>query len=159
MLQWWTHEHLRLLDFNHPALRYMLNHNNHRIAWLCVGDNSFKFLLYQLSIVIYWITMAFTDHGVLGYDSGERAWETARTSKEGSRRANFPNLNSRRKWQDITIGDCQQLSNWNEYKSKQLTRNNWRASLVPAAAVIPAPIAYLKVVAVKKLVVGLLRIV
>jgi len=34
------------------------------------------------------------------------------------------------------------------------TRNNWRASLVPAAAVIPAPIAYIKVVAVKKLVVG-----
>ena len=33
---------------------------------------------------------------------------------------------------------------------------NWRASLVPAAAVIPAPIAYIKVVAVKKLVVGLL---
>ena len=32
--------------------------------------------------------------------------------------------------------------------------NNWRASLVPAAAVIPAPIAYIKVVAVKKLVVG-----
>ena len=36
------------------------------------------------------------------------------------------------------------------------TSNNWRASLVPAAAVIPAPIAYIKVVAVKKLVVELL---
>src|ERR1700720_142243 len=35
-------------------------------------------------------------------------------------------------------------------------RNNWRASLVPAAAVIPSPIAYIKVVAVKKLVVELL---
>ena len=33
---------------------------------------------------------------------------------------------------------------------------NWRASLVPAAAVIPAPIAYVKVVAVRKLVVGFL---
>jgi len=33
-------------------------------------------------------------------------------------------------------------------------RNNWRASLVPAAAVIPAPIVYIKVAAVKKLVVG-----
>ena len=43
--------------------------------------------------------------------------------------------------------------NWNEYKLNPLTRNNWRASLVPAAAVIPAPIAYIKVVAVKKLVV------
>jgi hypothetical protein len=43
---------------------------------------------------------------------------------------------------------------WNEYNSNYLTRINWRASLVPAAAVIPAPIAYIKVVAVKKLVVG-----
>ena len=31
---------------------------------------------------------------------------------------------------------------------------DWRASLVPAAAVIPAPTVYIKVVAVKKLVVG-----
>src|SRR3546814_5739640 len=38
---------------------------------------------------------------------------------------------------------------------RSLSRNNWRASLVPAAAVIPAPIAYIKVVAVKKLVVEL----
>ncbi len=45
--------------------------------------------------------------------------------------------------------------NWNEYNLNHLTRNNWRASLVPAAAVIPAPIAYIKVVAVKKLVVEL----
>jgi hypothetical protein len=46
------------------------------------------------------------------------------------------------------------LCNWNEYNLNPLTRINWRASLVPAAAVIPAPIAYIKVVAVKKLVVG-----
>ena len=46
--------------------------------------------------------------------------------------------------------------NWNEYNLNLLTRTNWRASLVPAAAVIPAPIAYTKVVAVKKLVVGFL---
>ena len=44
--------------------------------------------------------------------------------------------------------------NWNEYNLNPLTRIHWRASLVPAAAVIPAPIAYIKVVAVKKLVVG-----
>jgi hypothetical protein len=44
-------------------------------------------------------------------------------------------------------------SDWNEYNLNPLTRINWRASLVPAAAVIPAPIAYIKVVAVKKLVV------
>ena len=43
--------------------------------------------------------------------------------------------------------------NWNEYNLNPLTRNNWRASLVPAAAVIPAPIAYIKVAAFKKLVV------
>src|SRR5206468_1302899 len=43
--------------------------------------------------------------------------------------------------------------NWNEYNPNSLTRSHWRASLVPAAAVIPAPIAYIKVVAVKKLVV------
>ena len=48
------------------------------------------------------------------------------------------------------------LCNWNEYNLNLLTSTNWRASLVPAAAVIPAPIAYIKVVAVKKLVVGFL---
>ena len=48
--------------------------------------------------------------------------------------------------------------NWNEYNLNTLTRNNWRASLVPAAAVIPAPIAYIKVVAVKKLVVEFLAV-
>ena len=46
-------------------------------------------------------------------------------------------------------GSC----NWNENNIKALSSNDWRASLVPAAAVIPAPIAYIKVVAVKKLVV------
>ena len=44
--------------------------------------------------------------------------------------------------------------NWNELTPNMLVSINWRASLVPAAAVIPAPIAYIKVVAVKKLVVG-----
>ena len=44
--------------------------------------------------------------------------------------------------------------NRNENNSNPLSMKNWRASLVPAAAVIPAPIAYIKVVAVKKLVVG-----
>ena len=46
------------------------------------------------------------------------------------------------------------LRNWNEYILNPLTRNYWRASLVPAAAVIPAPVAYIKVVAGKKRVVG-----
>lgn len=46
--------------------------------------------------------------------------------------------------------------NWNENNLNPLSSINWRASLVPAAAVIPAPIAYIKVVAVKKLVVEFL---
>jgi hypothetical protein len=48
--------------------------------------------------------------------------------------------------------------NWNEFNLKPFTSINWRASLVPAAAVIPAPIAYIKVVAVKKLVVEILQV-
>jgi hypothetical protein len=54
----------------------------------------------------------------------------------------------------ITIPGSLRSGNWNENNLNPLTRINWRASLVPAAAVIPAPIAYIKVVAVKKLVVG-----
>lgn len=46
------------------------------------------------------------------------------------------------------------VRNWNENSLNPLSRIHWRASLVPAAAVIPAPIAYIKVVVVKKLVVG-----
>ena len=42
----------------------------------------------------------------------------------------------------------------NGYNLNPLTRIYWRASLVPAAAVIPAPIAYTNSAAVKKLVVG-----
>ena len=45
------------------------------------------------------------------------------------------------------------LCDWVEEKIKLLTRNDWRASLVPAAAVIPAPMVYIKVVAVQRLVV------
>ena len=46
--------------------------------------------------------------------------------------------------------------NWNEQNVNFSVRIYWRASLVPAAAVIPAPIAYVNVVAVKKLVVEFL---
>ena len=52
----------------------------------------FKFLTYQLSSVGYWPTEALTGNGELGFDSGEGARETATTSKEGSRRANYPIL-------------------------------------------------------------------
>ena len=43
--------------------------------------------------------------------------------------------------------------NWNETYSVSMVSTNWRASLVPAAAAIPAPIVYIKVAAVKMLVV------
>ena len=79
----------------------------------------------------------------------------ATTSKEGSRRANYPILTqggSDKKYQYEALLSC----NWNEHNSKSCSSIDWRASLVPAAAVIPAPIAYIKVVAVKKLVVGFL---
>ena len=59
---------------------------------------------------------------------------------------------------EITIPDLFRSGNWNEYNLNSLTRTNWRASLVPAAAVIPAPIAYIKVVAVKRLVVDYLTL-
>ncbi len=50
----------------------VVNHNN------CAdrmrrGDESFKFLPYQLSMVGYWPTMALTGDGELGFDSGEGA--------------------------------------------------------------------------------------
>ena len=40
---------------------------------LVAGDESFKFLPYQLSMVVYWTTMAVTGNGELGFDSGEGA--------------------------------------------------------------------------------------
>ena len=69
----------------------MLTHNTSRIA--CFGgDMSSEFLTYQLSTVGYLPTVALTGNGELGFDSGEGACETATTSKEGSRRANYPIL-------------------------------------------------------------------
>ena len=47
---------------------------------------------------------------------------------------------------------------WNEHALMTLVTSYWRASLVPAAAVIPAPIAYIKVAVVKMLVVVFLQV-
>ena len=58
----------------------------------CADAVSFTFLTYQRSTVGYWTTVALTGNGELGFDSGEGARETATTSKEGSRRANYPIL-------------------------------------------------------------------
>ena len=54
------------------------------------GDASFKRLPYQLSMVGYAPTMVLTGDEESGFDFGEGAWETATTSKEGSRHANYP---------------------------------------------------------------------
>ena len=77
----------------------------------------------------------------------------ATTSKEGSRRANYPMAIRRGSDNKYQSRQLSAVGNWNEYNLNPLTRNNWRTSLVPAPAVIPAPIAYIKFVAVKKLVV------
>jgi hypothetical protein len=69
-----------------------MTHNNRMKLMACAGAASFRFLTYQLSTVGYWPTVALTGNGVLGYDSGEGARETATTSKEGSRRVNYPIL-------------------------------------------------------------------
>ena len=133
----------------------MVIHNNRTNRMASAGDESFKFLTYQLPTVGYWPTVALTGNGELGFDSGEGAWETATTSKEGSRRVNYPILTqggSDKKYQYKTFVSC----NWDERNLNRFSSINWRASLVPAAAVIPAPIAYIKIVAVKTLVVGYL---
>ena len=80
-------------------IRYQTNIPSGLLWWFIITDRSracsaksFKFLPYQLSMVVYWTTMAVTGNGELGFDSGEGAWETATTSKEGSRRVNYPIL-------------------------------------------------------------------
>ena len=67
-------------------------HNKRAERMTCVGAAPREFLTYQLSTVGYWPTVALTGNGELGFDSGEGARETATTSKEGSRRANYPIL-------------------------------------------------------------------
>ena len=52
-------------------------------------DDLFKFLLYQLFRSVA-DCEGYDGYGELGLDSGEGALETATTSKEGSRRANYP---------------------------------------------------------------------
>ena len=78
-------EPIRLAD-------YWMIHSKRTERMTCVGATPFKFLTYQLSTAGYWLTVALTGNGELGFDSGEEARETATTSKEGSRRANYPIL-------------------------------------------------------------------
>ena len=48
-------------------------HNNRTNRMPPGGDESFKFLTYQLPTVGYWPTVAMTGNGELGFDSGEGA--------------------------------------------------------------------------------------
>ena len=48
-------------------------HNNRMNRMAPAGDESFKFLTYQLPTVRYWPTVAMTGNGELGFDSGEGA--------------------------------------------------------------------------------------
>ena len=84
----------------------------------------------------------------------DRARETATTSKEGSNRANYPIL---------TQGGSDKKSQYSVFTTRMnklqnlSTGINLRGSQVPAAAVVPAPMAFIVVAAVGKLVVGLLQ--
>ena len=69
-----------------------MTHNKRTERMTCVDAVPVEFLTYQLSMVGSWPTMALTGNGELGFGSGEGARETATTSKEGSRRANYPIL-------------------------------------------------------------------
>ena len=48
-------------------------HNKRTNCTASAGDESFKFLTYQLPTVGYWPTVAMTGNGELGFDSGEGA--------------------------------------------------------------------------------------
>ena len=54
-----------------PGLGMIHSNRTNRIA--PAGDESFKFLTYQLPTVGYWPTVAMTGNGELGFDSGEGA--------------------------------------------------------------------------------------
>ena len=68
------------------------------IVWHFVNDKAMEFLPYQLLVVRSCLAMVLTGNGELGFDSGEGAWEMATTSKEGSRRVNYPIPTGFRMW-------------------------------------------------------------
>ncbi len=98
--------------------------------------------------------MVTTGDGELGFDSGEGAWETATTSKEGSRRANYPMLirrGSDKKYQCRT----QRVLRLEWVQFKNLNEEQLEGKSGASSRGNSAPIVYIKVAAVKKLVVGL----
>ena len=51
----------------------VVTHNKPMNCMASAGDKPFKFLTYQLPTVGYWLTVAMTGNGELGFDSGEGA--------------------------------------------------------------------------------------
>ena len=81
------------IGYRTNALRgFWMIHNKRVERMPCGGAKSFEFLTYQFPTVGYWPTVTLTGNGELEFYSGEGARETATTSKEGSRRANYPIL-------------------------------------------------------------------
>ena len=54
-----------------PGIVVIHNNRTNRMAY--AGDESFKFLTYQLPTVGYWPTVAMTGNGELRFNSGEVA--------------------------------------------------------------------------------------
>lgn len=100
--------------------------------------------------------MVVTGNGGFGSDSGDGALEMAPTSKDSCRRANYPLLTKGDS--DETYRRGAMLLRPKRRCSKQTSESNWWATLVPAAAVIPGPLVYIEIVAVKKFVVGSCRL-
>ena len=83
---------LLLVQYQHGPARFLLNHNDWMDYIAIAFCTPLMFLTYQPRTVGHLPTMATTGDGGLGFDSGEGAREIATTSKEGSRRANYPIL-------------------------------------------------------------------
>ena len=108
--------------------------------------------------------------GVLAYHGSDGSQRTGVRFWRGGPEKRLPllrkgagaQINQSWHWEEVTRNDntrhpCLAIGmNKNFEKTNVFTSINWRASLVPAVAVIPAPIAHVIVVAVNKLEVGFL---
>ena len=66
---------------------------------IAFGDESFKFLTYQLSMVGYWPIMAVTGNKELGFDSGESLRNGYHFSGRQQARK-LVNPDTRKQWQE-----------------------------------------------------------
>ena len=57
---------------HHPDCRIVPSRNTTRSLDIYISKKE-RSLIYQLLTVMYWITVALTDNGELGFDSGESA--------------------------------------------------------------------------------------